>query len=110
MSNTRHREMSNSPRGRALVRRAGAPLPDDPRERMKDQGRLPAPVEVKPTLAELQAKHGPNWGLGGVLPSNEVLMASTGARPMTRDQAFPRGWQRLWTSLRSAMSTFVCRS
>jgi len=60
----------------------------DERERMKDQGRLPAPVEVKPTLAELKAKYGPNWGLGGVLPANEVLMATTGARPLTRDQAF----------------------
>jgi hypothetical protein len=58
------------------------------RERLKDQGQLPAPAVVKPTLADLHAKHGPNWGLGGVLPANEVLMATTGARPMTRDQAF----------------------
>src|SRR5262249_49784793 len=34
MSNPREREMPNSPRGRALVRRAGAPLPEDPRERI----------------------------------------------------------------------------
>jgi hypothetical protein len=61
----------------------------DPGERVRlKQGRLPPPNETKPTRAELQAKHGPNWGLGGVLPANEVLMATTGARPMTRDQAF----------------------
>jgi len=57
-------------------------------ERRKDQGVLPPPNETKPTLAELHAKHGPNWGLGGVLPANEILMQTTGARPMTRDQAF----------------------
>ncbi|UFW91011.1 hypothetical protein BjapCC829_21715 [Bradyrhizobium barranii] len=37
----------------------------DERERMKDQGLLPPPRERRPTLDELKAKYGPNWGIGG---------------------------------------------
>lgn len=50
------------------------------RERMKDQGRLPPPPpEKRPTLDELKAKYGANWGLGE-LPEP----AKTGQRARTK--------------------------
>ncbi|MET4238571.1 hypothetical protein [Bradyrhizobium sp. RT10b] len=59
------------------------------RERMKDQGRLPPPPpEKRPTLAALQEKYGPNWGLGGRLPANEEFQRVASLEPLSRDQQF----------------------
>ena len=52
----------------------------DERERQKDQGRLPVPVEVKPTFEQMQAKYGVGWGLGGVAPANEAANETAGAK------------------------------
>jgi hypothetical protein len=55
------------------------------RERLKDQGLLPPPVVVKPTLEELKAKYGPNWGIADTSMRDDML---TRPKPDTKEQAF----------------------
>jgi hypothetical protein len=56
------------------------------RERLKDQGRLAAPVEIKPTLEELKERFGPNWGLGDT--SMRAAIGIAPARPVTKERVF----------------------
>jgi hypothetical protein len=62
----------------------GKPDPDE-RERMKDQGLLPSPRAARPTLEELKAKYGDNWGITNLSMRDDVLARP---KPQTKEQAF----------------------
>jgi hypothetical protein len=58
---------------------------DDERERRKDQGLLPPPRAERPSLEQLKAKYGENWGISNLTMRDEVVSRP---KPQTKEQAF----------------------